>query len=460
MASRLPTEIYAMIIQCVVNDRHGKSPKEMRALCEKHLYTHPASQRLSVGIKAQWLLCFSLAVEPRRAYAVRSLKCKFWPEYYDHQAWVETLGLSPNLTHLELVWLDEPPEDFREQMGNLLSACPRVTEFKFQACWGRSSGDEPSTETAQQFTKFAKQLRRLQVLSSFEWLKDMILPYKYPNLESFTVNGGNERHRERDIFRPLSTQMPSLKTLNIEGAEDVSLQDLRDGCKVWGKTLRSFYINHFPVENRRDGILSHLLPHLTALEELVVGPHSDLPLSDIQAIAKPVTPRLKAFRWVVDDGIFGNDPLANPVNVNKATIDIFNAHASTLHTFIIEESFDFWNFGMDIFQHLHKAEGLKNLRVQLHDRPTEEEIGCLLRACPKLGESETGLMVVKEFLTECTLATMKYKEDNMEESESSWGHVPQPIGVVKWSQTYSKLSSNCLADLSLTNSLIPNSIAT
>ncbi|EXL71048.1 hypothetical protein FOPG_13166 [Fusarium oxysporum f. sp. conglutinans race 2 54008] len=339
------------------------------------------------------------------------MKCDFRPHYYQYQAWLETLRLCTNLTHLGLVWRGLPPQNFLEQMGNLVSACPKVTEFEFHMCRHEDTGpigtEQEIRKFALQFADFALQLRHLEVVGLFEY-PIKILNFDLPNLKSFTLDMWGYRG---SFFQDLSDRAPCLETLNIVGAEQIWVQDLETGCKTWGKVLRSLYINDFPARNLRDGILSHLLPHLAALEELSLGPQSRFPLSDIQAIAQTDTPRLKAFRWLVDDAVFKHDPLANSEKINKAIIDIFNAHSETLNTFIIDEEFDFWNFGMDIFKHLHKAKNLESLRVQLHDIPTKEEIEGLLTACPKLGQSETRLMVVKEFLTECTLATMKYKED-------------------------------------------------
>ncbi|KAK7572569.1 hypothetical protein V3481_017762 [Fusarium oxysporum f. sp. vasinfectum] len=317
-------------------------------------------------------------------------------------------------------------------MGNLVAACPKVTEFEFHMCRHEDTGpigtEQEIRKFALQFADFALQLRHLEVVGLFEY-PIKILNFDLPNLKSFTLDMWGYRG---SFFQDLSDRTPCLETLNIVGAEQIWVQDLETGCKTWGKVLRSLYINDFPARNLRDGILSHLLPHLAALEELSLGPQSRFPLSDIQAIAQTDAPRLKAFRWLVDDAVFKHDPLANSEKINKAIIDIFNAHSATLSTFIIDEEFDFWNFGMDIFKHLHKAKNLESLRVQLHDIPTKEEIEGLLTACPKLGQSETRLMVVKEFLTECTLATMKYKEDSLEAVESSWGSVHHPMGTVRW----------------------------
>ncbi|RKK09736.1 hypothetical protein BFJ65_g16181 [Fusarium oxysporum f. sp. cepae] len=448
MVSRLPTEIYAMIIRCLVNDTRGKSPEEMKVrahtlrsltstcrvfqiLCEEHLYTNIQCKRLSIEIKPQWLLCFALAVEPRRAHTIRSMKCDFRPHYYQYQAWLETLRLCTSLTHLRLAWRGMLPQNFLEQMGNLVAACPKVTEFEFHLCRHEDPGpietEQKSRKFALQFADFALQLRHLEVVGLFEYPIE-ILNFDLPNLKSFTLDIWGYRD---DFFQNLSDRTPCLETLNIFGAEQIWVHDLEAGCKTWGKVLRSLYINDFRVWNLRSGILSHLLPHLKALEELSLGPQSRFPLSDIQAIAQTDAPRLKAFRWLVDDAVFEHDPLANSEKINKAIVDIFNAHSATLNIFIIDEEFDFWNFGMDIFKHLHKAKNLESLRVQLHDIPTKEEIEGLLTACPKLGQSETGLMVVKEFLTECSLATMEYKEDSLEAVESSWGSVHHPKGMVR-----------------------------
>ncbi|EXK25482.1 hypothetical protein FOMG_17855 [Fusarium oxysporum f. sp. melonis 26406] len=468
MVSRLPTEIYAMIIRCLVNDRHGKSLEEMKLrahtlrsltstcrvfqiLCEEHLYTNIQSKRLSIEIKPQWLLCFTLAVEPRRAHTIRSMKCEFRPQYYQYQPWLETLRLCTNLTHLRLAWRGMPPQNFLEQMGNLVAACPKVTEFEFHLCRHEDPGpietEQKSRKFALQFADFALQLRHLELVGLFEYPIE-ILNFDLPNLKSFTLDIWGYRD---DFFQNLSDRTPCLETLNIVGAEQIWVHDLEAGCKTWGKVLRSLYINDFRVWNLRSGILSHLLPHLKALEELSLGPQSRFPLSDIQAIAQTDAPRLKAFRWLVDDAVFEHDPLANSEKINKAIIDIFNAHSATLNI-IIDEEFDFWNFGMDIFKHLHKAKNLESLRVQLHDIPTKEEIEGLLTACPKLGQSETGLMVVKEFLTECSLATMEYKEDSLEAVESSWGSVHHPKGMLQ--------SINYLADEGLAHSQIPSLTST
>ncbi|KAG5754856.1 hypothetical protein H9Q69_004544 [Fusarium xylarioides] len=316
-------------------------------------------------------------------------------------------------------------------MGSTFAACPKVTEFKYKGSFDLDR-DEPHdvapeqmAKFSQQYSKFAKQLCHLAVSGAFDSIRD-ILHYDYPNLKSLTLD--MEGYEEKgSFFQELSCHTPALESLQLEWVQRATLQDLEMGFKAWGKTLRSLYINRPLIEDHHDGILGHLLPHLTRLEDLCLGEFPTARLSDLRAIAQLDAPRLKVFQWVANDGIFKRDPRANPKNVSKAIIDIFIAHSETLNAFIIEEAFAFWNFGMDIFEHLHKARNLENLRVQLHDIPTKEEIQGLLTACPKLGKSEPGLMVVKEFLNECTLATMKYKEDNLEAKASSWGSIHHPM---------------------------------
>lgn len=155
------------------------------------------------------------------------------------------------------------------------------------------------------------------------------------------------------------------------------------------------------------------------MEDLYLGPQPGFQLSDLHAISQPDAPRLKSFQWRVNDTIFW-DIVANSETVNQAIIDIFLAHSETLNSFIIDEELGFWDFGTDLFEHLHKAKNLENLRVPLHDIPTEDELEGLLTACPKLQQLETELIVVREFLTACTLTNMGYKEDDLEAVESSW----------------------------------------
>ncbi|KAF5601783.1 hypothetical protein FPANT_1647 [Fusarium pseudoanthophilum] len=429
MESRLPTEIYIIIIKHLIDDRYGKSPEQMKVLCEEYLYTHPRSQRLSKNAVSHWLFLFSLTVEPRRARQVRSLSYEPQPHCTYPTAWQSTLKLCTNLSRLGLVYRHHISECVRQHMqmhmGPIFAACPKVTEFKYDI--GHvSSYDEPEVtpeqrvEFSQRYSKFAKQLYHLEVLGEFESIKD-ILHYDYPNLKSLALDMGDYVEEGR-FFGELSYHTPALETLVLDWVESATLQDLQWGFKAWGKTLRSLYINHPVLDDDHDhGILGDLLPHLTRLEDLGLGDSPTFLLSDLQAIAQPNAPRLKTFRWVANDEIYTCDPLANPENVSKAIIDIFIAHSETLRTFMIEESFTFWSFGTYIFEHLHKARNLENLRVQLHDIPTKEDIQGLLTACPKLGKSETGLMVVKEFFTECTLTTRKYKEDNFEAAASSWG---------------------------------------
>ncbi|KAG4262884.1 hypothetical protein FPRO03_10247 [Fusarium proliferatum] len=445
-----------MIINCLVNDRDGRSPEQakLRAqtlqslastcrmfqiLCEEHLYTHPRSQRLSTNSNPQWLFLFCLTIEPRRAHHIRSLTFQPRPENFRYGVWVSTLELCPNLTHLELDWKYAPAQVVRQfmhmHMGLFFAACPKVTEFRYDGGFGLDD-ETTANEMAfsQQYAGFAKQLCHLEVCGAFESIRD-ILHYDYPNLKSLTLTVFDYGER-KDFFQKLSLCTHDLERLRLGCPRQFSLQDLEIGFKTWGKTLQSLDIERPVFMDPDDHILGHLLPHLTRLEELGLNAwRTTFRLSDIQAIAQPDAPRLKVFRWFHADDIFKYDPLANAENVSKAIIDIFVAHSETLDTFIIEESFDFWKFGMDIFKHLHKAKNLENLRVQLNDIPTKEEIDGLLTACPKLGKSELGLMVVKEFFTECTLATMKYKEDTLELEavDGSWGRTCHPMGTGIWS---------------------------
>ncbi|RKL41624.1 hypothetical protein BFJ72_g5516 [Fusarium proliferatum] len=438
MVSRLPTEIYTMIINCLVNDRDGKSPGEMEVrahtltslastcrtiqiLCERYLYTNLRSQRLSTDIGSQWLLYFALSVEPRRAHTIRSLRCESWSPYFQYEAWLEILRLCTNLTHLELVWQYSTPKNFSERLGNLVAACPNVTEFTYGGLWYINDGFWPGTleqvaRFSQQYAKFAKQLCHLEICGSIDCIRK-ILMYDYPNLRSFTINVDNYP-RECNFFEVLASHAPSLERLELYWFEEANLRDLNMGFKVWGKTLRSLAINP-PITRYTDGLLAHLLPHLTKLEDLYLGSQPGFQLSDLHAIAQPGAPRLKSFQWRVNDTIFW-DFFANSETVNQAIIDIFLAHSETLNSFIIDEELGFWDFGTDLFEHLHKAKNLENLRVPLHYTPTEDEIEGLLTACPKFRQSETGLIVVREFLTACTLTTMEYKEDDLEAVESSW----------------------------------------
>ncbi|KAF5690421.1 hypothetical protein FCIRC_874 [Fusarium circinatum] len=449
MVSRLPTELYIMIINYIVDDKHGKSPEQMKVrartlqslastcrifqiLCEEYLYTNPRSQRLWKNKESQWLLCVALAVEPRRAQAVRLLRCELWLGYFQYQPWLETLELCTNQTHLELAWRHRIARFIMQgmDMGFFLAACPKVTEFKYEAGFDFPSDGlltatpEQMARFSQQYGNFAKQLCHLEVSGSFECIRD-ILHYDYANLKSCTLDMDDDGD-EGNMFQELSRHTPGVERLRIEHTENISLQDLEIGCKAWGKTLRSLDINSLSIRNPEDDILAHVLPHLTTLEELCLGPRLEVRLSDIHAIAKPDAPRLKAFRWEVDEAMF-RGPFANSGTVNHAIIDILTAHSETLSTFIVDQEFDFWNFGTDIFKHLHKAKSLESLRVPLHDIPTKEEIQGLITACPKLGKSDARLVVVREFLTECTLRTINYKEDNLEVVESSWGSVRHPM---------------------------------
>ncbi|KAF5602208.1 uncharacterized protein FSUBG_7883 [Fusarium subglutinans] len=451
MVSRLPTEIYAMIIKYLVNDNNGKSPEEMKLrartltslastcrifqiLCEKYLYTNLRSQRLSESVQSQWLLYFALAVEPRRAHTIRSLRCESWPPCFQYEAWLETLRLCTNLTHLELVWTYSTPKNIVERLGNMVADCPKVSEFSYGGLWtwnlfheSRATTVEKTAKFSHRYTKFAKQLCHLDISGSINCITE-ILHFDYPDLKSLTVDivdcvKGDE------FFQDLSSHTPSLERLELHWVEELSLNDLRMGFKAWGKTLRSLAINHPIIRYLSDGILAHILPHLPRLEEPCLGPQPRFCLLDLHAIAQPDAPRLKAFRWRVDEAMF-HDPLANSETVNQAIIDIFITHSETLNTFIIDQEFDFWNFGTDIFKHLQKAKNLENLRVPLHDIPTKEEIQGLITACPKLGKPDTRLVVVREFLTECTLTTINYEEDNVEVVETSWGSVRHPM---RWS---------------------------
>ncbi|KAF4951558.1 hypothetical protein FGADI_7333 [Fusarium gaditjirri] len=362
MLSRLPTEIYIRIIKCVIDDRYEKSPEEMKVrahtlqslastcrifqiLCEEYLYRNLRSTRLSTKIGPQWLLCFALMVEPRRAKAIRSITCDIWPRYYQYQAWRETLMLCTNLTHLELTWRGLASQSFVEEMGEILAACTKVTAFNLETCFYFDSGrPQPQIpKSSQHYAKFARHLCHLQVTGSFVTIRE-ILRYDYRNLRSFTV-AMEYSEGDGSFFQVLSRYAPNLEKLNINDLDMDSVQDLETGCKAWGNSLRSLYINDLLVEDLHDGILSRLLPHLTALEELDLGPQSRFTLSDIQAIAQQDAPRLKAFKWLVDETMFKYDTQANSENFSKAIIDIFIAHSATLNTFIIDEEFDLWSLG-------------------------------------------------------------------------------------------------------------------
>lgn len=263
MVSRLPTEIYTMVINCLVNDRDGKTPEEMEVrahtltslastcrtlqiLCERYLYTNLRSQRLSTDIGSQWLLYFALRVEPRRAHTIRSLRCESWPPYFQYEAWLETLRLCTNLTHLELVWQHSTSKNFLERLGNFIAACPNVTEFTYAGLWYINGGFGPGTceqvaRFSQQYAKFAKQLCYLEICGSIDCIRE-ILMYDYPNLRSFTINV-DDYPRECNFFEELSSRTPSLERLGLYWVEEANLRDLNMGFKVWGKTLRSLAMN-------------------------------------------------------------------------------------------------------------------------------------------------------------------------------------------------------------------------
>ncbi|KLP09751.1 uncharacterized protein FFB20_00882 [Fusarium fujikuroi] len=234
------------------------------------------------------------------------------------------------------------PKNFLEQLGNLVAACPNVTEFTYGGLWYINDRFWPGTleqvaRFSQQYAKFAKQLCHLEICGSIDCIQK-ILMYDYPNLSSFTINV-DDYSKECKYFEELSSRTPSLERLELYWFEEANLQDLNIGFKAWGKTLQSLAMNP-PITKYTDRLLGHLLPHLTNLEDLYLGPQPGFQLSDLHAIAQPGAPRLKSFQWRVNDTIFW-DFCANSETVNQAIIDIFLAYSETLNSFIIDEELGF-----------------------------------------------------------------------------------------------------------------------
>ncbi|KAH7147580.1 hypothetical protein DER46DRAFT_580018 [Fusarium sp. MPI-SDFR-AT-0072] len=181
------------------------------------------------------------------------------------------------------------------QLGHILRFCPNVTRFGIKACGVTSMIAPP--ESHEKFAKFLREIVHLEAIDA----QGMILTYDLPNLLSLTLDKWDG---EASDLAELSQRCTSLHRLRIvRSVGPVTLQSLREACRIWGLSLRSI--------------------HLPSRKSLGIKFWTS---AELHALACLSPPRLKRFLGrnyqVYDNEIF-------PEELESALGDVIITHADT-----------------------------------------------------------------------------------------------------------------------------------
>ncbi|KAF5558904.1 hypothetical protein FPHYL_7245 [Fusarium phyllophilum] len=298
----------------------------------------------------QYLLLFrlSLTIEPRRGLLVQSLSVNVERPYHNY-LWLETAKLCPNLSHLEIVENTNglSRSQFR-YLEKLFDACPNVTRFSLNAK-ASDSDDSLAFQSNKRFFKFWNQLTHVEGIRSSE---------------------------SEDIIS-ISKRCPSLQRLKIDCSGSLDLEALLDASQIWGKTLRTLYLDWlWMLSDTGDTTIAQLLGHLPIIEDVCLGQLHDI-LPSINALAHLSPPRLKRLRvasylkWDTD----------HSPEVEATICDMITAHADTLESI----SLAFWyDLDSSVLKAIKKAKKLEFLNLEVLQGLAEEEREELQAACPEL----------------------------------------------------------------------------
>ncbi|KAM0250751.1 hypothetical protein ACHAP5_001968 [Fusarium lateritium] len=146
--------------------------------------------------------------------------------------------------------------------------------------------------------------------------------------------------------------------------------ELIESFQAWGPTLRRFHLNM----TQRDKIaLGLILPHMSVLEEPVIGDSSSVSTEDMMDIAHASLPRLKIIN-------LGGVKLTSP-ELSAALIEMIGRHASTIQKITFSTSYE---MDREVLRSLKQLKSLEVICTKLEEEIQLSEVKELLAACPKL----------------------------------------------------------------------------
>ncbi|KAM0314342.1 hypothetical protein ACHAPQ_011837 [Fusarium lateritium] len=392
----LPIEIYRIIVHHLIlsgdsdDDQNielcaytfyalTRTCRVFQEIMEQIIYEEAETQQLE-DIEFQYLFRFSLAVEPRRAHLVRKLELYWHHEPCNSWLMIDTVRACPNFSVLNLTRLystrsSDTSVGFYSQrfdeLAELLNACSSVTSFCFKLVIPKWHQLElyPVLPNEKRFVNFAQQLTHAKLDGYAEWFQHAILPHLSSSLTSFSIRVNEALP---GFFPQLCHQSPALQGLCV-GALDEGFKmsdELIESFQAWGPTLRRFHLNITP----RDKItLGLILPHMSVLEELVIGNSSSVSTEDMMNIAHASLPRLKIINL---DGV----KLTSP-ELSVALIEMIGRHASTTQKITFSTSYE---MNKEVLRSLKQLKSLEVICTKLEEEIQLSEVKELLAACPKL----------------------------------------------------------------------------
>ncbi|KAF5560218.1 hypothetical protein FNAPI_4386 [Fusarium napiforme] len=400
--SRLPTEIYQMIVNHIVlhYDRCNDDQKAIRAktlsslartsrtlqcLTEPYIYSFPEGSRLQIS---QGLGRFqqSLAADSRRANLVQVLDIKWDTPVSSRRLVIDIARRCPNLCTLHLSFpeaasrSDEFGQTYVDNLADLFFACPKVRKLRL-ATYCEEALPIPAQDG--RVVEFAGQLSHVEVDAGGTWFHESMLPYLSPNVISFVmINPGSGDHT--GFLKTLGQRCPVLQRLKIM-CRGITLVDLAALCKALGSTLKVLYLRNLEYDR---SVLSLFLPHMQVLEHLYLGNNVPLYTQDLDSMSS--LSHLRTFiadggeaEWVdePDKFFYGEEAL----DVYRAVARFLSAHMMTLETMWIDACDCALN--EDVFESLKLVRNLRSVGLDWCYRLKRKEVVGLLEACPKLQEA-------------------------------------------------------------------------
>ncbi|KAM0553275.1 hypothetical protein ACHAPJ_007565 [Fusarium lateritium] len=399
VAVRLPLEIYSVIIGHVAASYDQAAALEGRreetlaalacscrlfqALTEPYLYTYPRSLILK-NLEAQWRFRFALAVEPRRATLVKALKIHWCDDPNNIRILIDTARACPNAHRLKIIrhfvekYDAEAPKRRIIDLAELLEACPQVTSFNYKTQDYLYPFDYAEFSRDDRFVKFAQRLTEVKIRGPTGWFRKNMLPYLSSNLVSLTLEGEYDDDDVPELFTRLCRQCPSMQILDLRILLTYK-SELIEACKKWGPTLRYLrldYVRDLP------GIITKLIPFMSALEDIRVAIHFMHMKDDIQALAQTRLPRLRTFVCVPMARGIGDffDDLA-PAEISTALAGMITLHGPTLQCLVLGDD---PRVDETVLKSLKKATNLEFLSLSFSKDIKISVVEDVLDACPKL----------------------------------------------------------------------------
>ncbi|KAH7216082.1 hypothetical protein DER44DRAFT_807079 [Fusarium oxysporum] len=323
--SWFPTEIYQMIVNHIAlgydwcndgqNTIRAKTLSSLARTCtflqcltEPYLYSFPESSRMG-GYKA------------RRCSNLHTLKLRCPKEARQG---------------------DEFSQTYFEDLADLFSVCPKVRKLGLLTSFKE---DCPIPEQEGQTAEFAGQLSHVELDGGSAWFKKAMLPYLSRNMISFTMMFNGLRDLT-GFLQTLGQRCPVMQRLELD-CEGITVVDLVRFCKASGSSLKLLYLDNLDYHG---SVLSWFLPHMQALEHLILGPDFPLHVQDITAMSSQ----------------------------------------ACLRTFVDTETMwldgDFW-LNKDVFESLKLVRNLGCMNLWWAEGVTRKDVDDLLEACPKLKEA-------------------------------------------------------------------------